>query len=91
MWLCVGDGEVSDSGGEGGAGEGDHMVRRGWLRPHLQLEPDVVWGTGSPTSLTGHCTQTSPGGQTPLLILTLIFQLNKVNISTKYTGFKITL
>ena len=60
VWLRVGDVETCEGGGEGGAGEGDHLVGRGWLRPHLNLEPNVVWGTGCLTSPARHRTQTSP-------------------------------
>ena len=42
MWLCVGDREMSEGGGEGGAGDGDHMIRRGGVYPQLQLEPHVL-------------------------------------------------
>ena len=44
VWLCVGDGEMGDGGGEGGAGDGDHLAGWGRLRPNLQLEPYMVWG-----------------------------------------------
>ena len=58
--LCVGDGEVCGGGGEGGAGDGDHMIWRGGVNSHLQLEPHVVWST---TPLAARGTQTLPSGR----------------------------
>ena len=57
--LCVGDGKVCGGGGEGGAGDGDHMIWRGGVNSDLQLEPHMVWST---TPLAARGTQTLPSG-----------------------------
>ena len=59
VWSCVGDGEMCDGGGEGGAGDGDHMIWRGGVYPDLQLEPHVVGCGVTPLGTWG--TQTPPG------------------------------
>ena len=50
VWLCVSDGEVCDGGGEGGAGDGDHMIGRGGVCPHLHLEPHMMGTTAASLS-----------------------------------------
>ena len=86
MCVCVGDREMCDSGGEGGAGHRDHPIGRGRLCNHFQLKPDMMWSCllSSPSV---YCTKTSPVAQNTFIhVYTCRYKNEQVQQFVMYTG-----